>query len=175
VTHRSRTDQLTGLYNRRAFDEKLGQIRMEYQRYGQPCSLIIADVDFFKRVNDTYGHDGGDAVLQAVAATFRENVRVVDICARMGGEEIAVLLPQTGMQGALESAERLRQALEARVIRHAARELQVTASFGVACYPETAGTWDGLFSAADRALYEAKHDGRNCVKSAEATRVATTS
>lgn len=167
VMHRSRTDQLTGLYNRRYFEERLGLVQAEFARSQQPCSIIVADVDFFKKVNDTYGHDAGDAVLKAVAAVFRENVRAIDTCARFGGEEIAVLLPNTALDGALESAERLRAALESRTIRHAAREIRVTASFGVATYPSTSRTWEALFTAADRALYEAKRGGRNCVRHAE--------
>ena len=166
VERRARTDQLTGLWNRRHFDEEIKRVRMQAQRKPEPCSLVIADVDFFKKVNDTYGHDAGDAVLKAVAQTFRENVRELDVCARFGGEEIAVLLPATPAAGALELAERLRHALEQRVIRHAAREIRVTASFGVASFPETARSWDALFGGADKALYEAKRDGRNRVKSA---------
>jgi diguanylate cyclase (GGDEF)-like protein len=173
VTHSSRTDQLTGLYNRRYFEERLGIVRAEFARHQQPCSVIVADVDFFKKVNDTYGHDAGDAVLRAVAATFRENVRAIDLCARFGGEEIAVLLPNTTIEGALESAERLRNALERRTIRHATREIQVTASFGVATFPTTSRTWESLFNAADRALYEAKRSGRNCVRSAEPVATVT--
>lgn len=177
VERRARTDQLTGLYNRRHFDEELGRIRARAQRatLPDPCSLLLADVDFFKKVNDTYGHDGGDAVLKAVARTFRERVREVDVCARFGGEEIAVLLPSTPVAGALELAERLRLALEALVIRHAGREIRVTASFGVASYPETARTWESLFVAADKALYEAKRGGRNQVRSSPAVSEAATS
>jgi len=168
VEQRARTDQLTGLFNRRYFDDELGKIRARSGRltHPEPNSLVIADVDFFKKVNDTYGHDAGDAVLKAVAQTFRESVRELDICARFGGEEIAVLLPTTPLAGAVELAERLRQALERRVIRHGGREIRVTASFGVSSHPEAARTWDALFVGADRALYDAKREGRNCVRSA---------
>ncbi|HEX4933487.1 MAG TPA: GGDEF domain-containing protein, partial [Gemmatimonadaceae bacterium] len=167
VEHRARTDQLTGLYNRRHFDEQLAHIKARALRatLPEPCALVIADVDFFKKVNDSYGHDAGDAVLKAVARTFRERVRELDVCARFGGEEIAVLLPATPLAGALELAERLRHALEGQVIRHAGREIRVTASFGVAAWPETARTWDSLFTGADKALYEAKRGGRNQVRS----------
>jgi diguanylate cyclase (GGDEF)-like protein len=166
VERRARTDQLTGLFNRRHFDEEIK--RLKVLRNPVSCSLVIADVDFFKKVNDTYGHDGGDAVLRAVAATFREGIREQDVCARFGGEEIAVLLPSTPTGGAVELAERLRQALERRVIRHAGKEIRVTASFGVANFPESARTWEALFAVADKALYEAKRDGRNRVKSSPA-------
>lgn len=175
VEQQARTDQLTGLYNRRHFDEEFGKVRARAQRatLPEPCSLVIADVDFFKKVNDTYGHDGGDAVLKAVARTFRDRVREVDVCARFGGEEIAVLLPSTPLAGALELAERLRLALEAQVIRHAGRDIRVTASFGVASFPETARTWESLFVGADRALYEAKRSGRNQVRSSPPVAEAT--
>jgi diguanylate cyclase (GGDEF)-like protein len=127
---------------------------------------VVADIDFFKNVNDTYGHDGGDAVLQSVAQAFQEGVRNVDTCARYGGEEIAVLLPQTGMDGARDFAERLRKALESRVVSHSGRDISVTASFGVATYPESVASHDGLFPSADRALYQAKAEGRNRVRCA---------
>jgi len=166
VTRRARTDQLTGLANRRHFDEQLARVLAETDRFGGSASLVVADIDFFKNVNDTYGHDGGDVVLQSVAQTFQDGVRNVDICARYGGEEIAVLLPQTGLDGARDFAERLRKSIEARVVTHSGREISVTASFGVATYPDSVPTHDGLFPAADRALYQAKAEGRNRVRSA---------
>jgi len=166
VTRRARTDQLTGLANRRHFDEQITRVLAETDRFGGSASLVVADIDFFKAVNDTYGHDGGDAVLQSVAQTFQDGVRNVDTCARYGGEEIAVLLPQTGIDGARDFAERLRKAIESRVVLFAGREISVTASFGVATYPDSIGTHDGLFPAADRALYQAKAEGRNRVRCA---------
>jgi diguanylate cyclase (GGDEF)-like protein len=165
----ARVDQLTGLWNRRHFDEQLDRVLKETDRHGVPCSLIVADVDHFKRVNDTFGHEAGDEVLKHVGRTFADGVRTVDICARFGGEEIAVLLPHTGLVGAMELAERLRRALETRPARFQARDIAVTASFGVACYPETAAAHDGFFHAADRALYQAKSEGRNRVKAASAS------
>ena len=166
VTRRARTDQLTGLANRRHFDEQLARVLAETDRFGGSASLVVADIDYFKNVNDTYGHDGGDVVLQSVAQTFQDGVRNVDICARYGGEEIAVLLPQTGLDGARDFAERLRKSIEARVVVHSGRSIKVTASFGVATYPESVPTHDGLFPAADRAMYQAKAEGRNRVRSA---------
>ena len=164
VTRRARTDQLTGLANRRHFDEQITRVLAETDRFGGSASLVVADIDYFKAVNDTYGHDGGDAVLQSVAQTFQDGVRNVDTCARYGGEEIAVLLPQTGLDGARDFAERLRKAIEGRVVSHLGRDISVTASFGVATYPESVPTHDGLFAAADRALYQAKAEGRNRVR-----------
>jgi diguanylate cyclase (GGDEF)-like protein len=105
-------------------------------------------------------------VLQSVAQTFQEGVRNVDTCARYGGEEIAVLLPQTNIDGARDFAERLRKAVETRVVLHDGREISVTASFGVATYPESVGSHDALFPTADRALYQAKAEGRNRVRCA---------
>jgi diguanylate cyclase (GGDEF)-like protein len=166
VTRRARTDQLTGLANRRHFDEQIARVLAETDRFGGSASLVVADIDFFKAVNDTYGHDGGDAVLQSVAQTFQEGVRNVDTCARYGGEEIAVLLPQTNMDGARDFAERLRKAVETRVVMHDGREISVTASFGVATYPDSVAAHDALFPTADRALYQAKAEGRNRVRCA---------
>lgn len=166
----ARTDQLTGLWNRGHFDESMVRVLKETDRFGPPSSLILADIDHFKSVNDTYGHEAGDAVLRRVAETFMKELRTVDICARYGGEEIAILLPQTALDGARQTAERLRAALEKRSLYHGGRQIQVTASFGVATYPEAVATHEGLLPAADRALYQAKHDGRNRVKAAEPTR-----
>ena len=166
VTRRARTDQLTGLANRRHFDEQIARVLAETDRFGGAASLVVADIDFFKAVNDTHGHDGGDAVLQSVAQAFQDGVRNVDTCARYGGEEIAVLLPQTNMDGARDFAERLRKAIETRVVVYAGRSISVTASFGVATYPDSVATHDALFPTADRALYQAKAEGRNRVRCA---------
>ena len=163
VAERSRTDQLTGLANRRHFDEQLARMLAESDRFERPVSLVLADVDHFKKVNDTHGHDAGDLVLQAVATAIRESVRGVDVCARFGGEEIAVLLPGTSSAGAAELAERLRVRVGGRRVRFAGKELAVTASFGVATYPEPIPSRDRLFAAADKALYDAKRGGRDRV------------
>lgn len=166
VSRRARTDALTGLYNRRAFDEQLERLLAHADRFGHSVSLILADVDHFKQVNDTWGHESGDTVLKSIARTFNEGVRAVDICARFGGEEIAVLLPETSLPGAAELADRLRKAVAAQPISAQGNPIRVTISCGVACYPDGVLTKEALFAAADRALYEAKSAGRNCVKSA---------
>jgi diguanylate cyclase (GGDEF)-like protein len=158
------TDQLTGLRNRRYFDEQLSERLEEAIRYQQPLALVVCDIDKFKVVNDSYGHEAGDEVLRQVARVFRDRARTADICARYGGEELVVLLPETGAEGARELAERLRQAVERRPVRHGGREISVTASFGVAAFPDCASTKDELFPAADHALYAAKSGGRNQVK-----------
>jgi diguanylate cyclase (GGDEF)-like protein len=168
ASKRARTDPLTGLANRRWFEDKIDQALNEADRFGVPVSLVLVDLDHFKRVNDTWGHEAGDLVLRKVARMLAEGVRTVDTVARYGGEELAILLPQTAMAGAVELSDRLRRMVAARTIHFQATEIMITASFGVASYPESAPSRDTLFPAADRALYEAKHSGRNCVRSASA-------
>ncbi|NUQ19376.1 MAG: GGDEF domain-containing protein, partial [Gemmatimonadaceae bacterium] len=165
---KARTDPLTGLSNRRHFDEQLQRIVSDSLAHGTPASLVVADVDHFKRVNDTYGHEAGDAVLKAVARVFLDCLRAEDVCARYGGEEIAILLPETSVDRAQEVAERVRRAIAAKPVKHGDRSITVTASFGVAGYPESTALRDALFPAADRALYEAKAGGRDQVKVAAA-------
>ena len=171
VSRRARTDALTGLANRRHFDEQLKRVVAETDRFGGTCSLILVDLDHFKTVNDEHGHEAGDTVLKHVAQVLCDAVRTVDLCARYGGEEIAVLLPQTSQQGAFELAERLRSTLVSRAANHKSERIPVTASFGVATYPVPVPYGDWLLPAADKALYEAKAAGRNCVKVIQAKHV----
>lgn len=166
VSRRASTDALTGLPNRRAFDEHLAHLLAHADRFGHSLSLVMADVDHFKRVNDTWGHEAGDLVLKTISKTLQDGVRAVDVCARFGGEEIALLLPQTALTGAAELADRLRQAVSEQSVMWQGDPISVTISCGVACYPDGVLTKEALFAAADRALYEAKSAGRNCVKSA---------
>jgi diguanylate cyclase (GGDEF)-like protein len=175
VDKRARTDQLTGLWNRHHFGEQLQRTLNEADRYGTQVSLVLVDIDHFKRVNDTWGHEAGDAVLRQVARILQEGVRSVDICVRYGGEEIALLLAQTDSDHAVEVAERLRARIAAQPMRHNGAEIPVTASFGVATYPETVKVRDQLFPASDKALYIAKHEGRNRVRAKPATRGRTAS
>lgn len=170
VDRRARTDALTGLYNRMHFGEQLTRILAEADRYNHPVSLVLMDIDHFKKVNDTWGHEAGDTVLKHVARVLQDGVRAVDICVRYGGEEIAMLLSQTDSAHAVEVAERLRIRIAGTPIRHGPSEIHCTASFGVATYPETVKVRDQLFPAADKALYIAKHDGRNCVRAKPATK-----
>ncbi|HEX5972338.1 MAG TPA: sensor domain-containing diguanylate cyclase [Gemmatimonadaceae bacterium] len=163
---RSRTDRLTGLYNRAHFDEQLEKQIALADRYG-PVSLVMVDIDHFKRVNDSFGHEAGDAVLRRVAGLIQEAARSTDICVRYGGEEIALLLPQTGQAAARLMAERLRERIAATVAFHKGAAIPVTASFGVATYPETVTDSEKLFPQADEALYRAKAEGRNCVRYAD--------
>jgi diguanylate cyclase (GGDEF)-like protein len=161
VTARAATDELTGLPNRRMFDERIKQHLAECDRFDQVLSLILCDVDHFKRVNDQHGHKAGDLVLAAIARALAHGIRNIDICARYGGEELAILLPQTPIERAREVAERLRRTVEALRVPIDGGTISVTASFGVACYPTSGGGRESLFQNADRALYTAKSEGRN--------------
>ena len=175
VDRRARTDALTGLWNRMHFGEQLTRVLAEADRYEHPVSLVLMDIDHFKKVNDTWGHEAGDAVLRQVARVLQDAVRAVDICVRYGGEEIAMLLAQTDSAHAIEVAERLRVRVGETLIKHGVSEIRVTASFGVATYPETVKVRDQLFPAADKALYIAKHDGRNRVRAKPANKGRTAS
>ncbi len=173
VDRRARTDALTGLWNRMHFGEQLQRTLAEADRYGHPVSLVLVDIDHFKSVNDTWGHEAGDTVLKQVARVLQDGVRGVDICVRYGGEEIALLLAQTESARAVEVAERLRARIAALRVRHNGAEIPVTASFGVATYPETVKVRDQLFPSSDKALYIAKHAGRNCVRAKPASKGST--
>lgn len=164
-SRRSRTDALTGLWNRRHFDEQLERVLAETDRFGGSCALVICDIDFFKKVNDSYGHDAGDAVLVQVSEVLRAGVRTVDVCARLGGEELAMILPQTSVEGAVELADRLRQHIEALAVPHDGVTVRVTVSMGVATYRAGEAGKGLLFKRADEKLYLAKNAGRNRVES----------
>jgi diguanylate cyclase (GGDEF)-like protein/PAS domain S-box-containing protein len=164
------TDGLTGLANRRAFDEMLDREWKRTLREGSQVSLLLLDLDRFKEFNDTYGHQVGDDCLRAVAAAVRGAVRATDIAARYGGEEIAVILPSTGLAGGVEAGEKVRSAVEALQITHGSDPAGigwVTVSVGVAtALSRHGGTMrmpESLLLAADNALYKAKREGRNQV------------
>jgi diguanylate cyclase (GGDEF)-like protein len=163
------TDGLTGLVNRRRFNELLDQRLREAARYQRPLSLLLLDIDHFKKVNDTHGHPAGDAVLRGVAKLLQKSARETDVAARYGGEEMALILPETDAQGALAIAERLRKLVEQA--RHPTEQgaLKVTVSIGISTAgvnSQAAETPAGLLEEADRALYRAKHGGRNRVEAA---------
>lgn len=169
LAERSLTDSLTGLRNRRFFDERLPEEFRRAQRYGDHLSLIMVDLDHFKSVNDRHGHQVGDVVLREAGALIRDSIRDPDICSRYGGEEFAVILPKTHLSGALAVAERVWKALAGKeyVVRGPSGSpdrVHVTASLGVAFYPSREVTSAELLVAtADRALYDAKAKGRNRV------------
>ena len=167
VERQANTDGLTELPNRRHFEEALEGEISRAERFGGSLALILADLDDFKQVNDRYGHQAGDDVLQTFADILRATVREIDLPARYGGEEFAVLLPQTDLEGAQRLAERLCKALAARPMpTHPGALVAVTASFGVAAFPDSP-TPAALFAAADEALYRAKRSGKNCVVAAD--------
>ena len=168
VERQASTDGLTELPNRRHFEEALEGEITRAERFGGSLSLVLADLDDFKQVNDRFGHQAGDDVLQTFAEILRSTVREIDLPARYGGEEFAVLLPQTDLEGGQRLAERLRRALVSRPMSAGPGGLMaVSASFGVATFPQ-ASTPAALFAAADEALYRAKRRGKNCVVCADA-------
>ena len=162
LTVEASTDALTGLANRRHLEEYLAEQFRISSRYGTPLSLIIFDIDFFKRVNDEHGHPVGDQVLREVAVVLQRTMREADLCARFGGEEFVAVLPATSIEGALDSAERVRVAVEKQAMLTAGGKLSVTISGGVSSYRSgEQPSHDWLLKEADMALYEAKRTGRN--------------
>src|SRR6185437_8896326 len=168
------TDGLTGLYNRRRLMETLDVEAERSERGAGPFSVLMVDVDHFKKYNDTHGHQAGDAVLTRVAGILKEITRQVDCAARYGGEEFLVLLPQTPVDGAAEVAERLRSQLKASGANGGGDA--VTVSVGVAEFPKNGDTTQSVIAAADAALYRAKADGRDrVVRSAVSAKPTRTS
>jgi diguanylate cyclase (GGDEF)-like protein len=160
-------DGLTRLFIRRHFEQRLGEELRRAERYGLTLSLLLMDIDHFKRFNDTYGHQVGDEVLRLVARTVKASIRDLDVPGRFGGEELLVLMPETDGIGALAMAERVRAAIEAAGLPGPTGEpLRVTVSVGVATWPGDARDADGLVEAADKALYRAKAEGRNRTRAA---------
>ncbi|MDX9755039.1 MAG: diguanylate cyclase [bacterium] len=160
------TDELTKLFNRRHFFEKFRQEMERAKRYQHPLSCVMLDIDFFKKVNDQYGHQAGDRIIQKVAALLKETTRQSDIAARYGGEEFVLLLPETDGESALAVAEKIRQAVENSAITlDNGQTTQCTVSLGVASVPPAAlsntTNCDSLINQADMALYQAKQSGRN--------------
>ena len=156
-------DPLTGLYNRRFLEESFGRELILAERSQYPLSVVIADLDHFKAVNDRDGHLAGDAVLRVFSGSLKGCARASDIVCRYGGEEFLLVFPHLTREGAIERAEELRRELEATEVHHGAAPITVTASFGVASFPHDGRSCDELIAAADRALYAAKTGGRNRV------------
>jgi diguanylate cyclase (GGDEF)-like protein len=160
---RSISDTLTGLHNRRFLYETLPREIVRAKRNGTTIGVIIVDLDHFKRINDTYGHEAGDMALRWVGGVLKESVRGSDVVCRHGGEEFCVVLPEASGAGAQTKAEEIRAALEALKLDYSGQPLKITASFGVAIYPEHGMDADTLLRLADEALYNAKSAGRNRV------------
>ncbi|MBW3095877.1 GGDEF domain-containing protein [Pseudohoeflea coraliihabitans] len=162
LEHAAVTDALTGMHNRRYFDDAMREYLAAFTKIDKPVGMIILDLDHFKVVNDTHGHDVGDAVLRQVALCLREFTRYHDVVARIGGEEFAILSPNTPQRQLFDLAERIRRAVEALTIIDGDLHLKVTVSAGIA-------VWDGqesgeqLYRRTDKQLYKAKRAGRNRV------------
>jgi diguanylate cyclase (GGDEF)-like protein len=162
--HLSMRDPLTGLYNRRYLDETMARELPRARRLGESTGVILIDLDEFKRLNDTFGHDAGDNVLERVGDLLRSATRNSDIACRFGGEEFAVILPNATLQVARNRAEAIRSALEALKLDFGGRSLgSLTLSAGVASLPPHGQSWSDVLQQADRALYVAKQAGRNRV------------
>jgi diguanylate cyclase (GGDEF)-like protein len=164
----SHHDGLTSLYNHAYLQELLDRELSLAQRHARQLSVLMFDIDWFKQVNDTYGHQTGDGVLRRIGQVVKHTIRVSDLAARYGGEEFMVILPETGREGAVELAERLRTRVAAERFHTASGDLGITISVGVVTYD--AGDADcpkhEIIEATDRALYASKNAGRNCVTAA---------
>jgi diguanylate cyclase (GGDEF)-like protein len=170
LTRQAQTDSLTNLANRRALDERLDVEVDHARRLGTNVAFVIADIDDFKSINDSYGHQTGDDVLRRVGRAFAEAVRELDLPGRYGGEEFAIVLPGTNLSGARALSEKIRKNLEELLVTTPdGSPFQLTASFGAACFPAQSGV-EELVAAADAALYEAKRTGKNRVVTATAKR-----
>lgn len=157
------TDSVTGLYVRRYFSERFSEELKRSKRYKFNFAFLMIDIDGFKNCNDTYGHLVGDVVLRDIARLIKENLREIDIVSRYGGEEFAVLLPETGAPGARLAAERLRKRVEENLFIAYDEKLRLTISIGIALYPKDSVEEGTLIERADTALYEAKRSGKNVV------------
>lgn len=156
-------DGLTQVHNKRHFQESLEREFARSKRYGNPFSLVLFDIDHFKKINDTYGHLAGDEVLRKLGPLLKKRVRTNDIVARVGGEEFAVILPEAGQAGGLALAEKLRSLVESEEFIYNGILVPVTVSLGVASYEAHTENAEAVVSLADEKLYEAKRGGRNRV------------
>jgi two-component system cell cycle response regulator len=159
----ARRDGLTGLLNHATFQSRLAELLSEARKNGSSLSIVIADVDHFKQFNDRHGHQAGDFVLRSVASLLERHIPERAIAARYGGEEFVCVLPGSDMENATQQAESLRFALEQEELEFEGTSLRVTASFGVATFPQNADSPAGLIREADTAMYAAKRSGRNRV------------
>lgn len=163
------TDSLTGLHNHKHLMEKIASEVTRSERHNHPFAVLMIDIDYFKKYNDTYGHQAGDDVLRRMASIFMESIRSSDYAARYGGEEFMILLPETGMDEALQGAKRIRKQLARETFGDDKKKIPITISMGVATYPEHGEDPETLVSKADAALYQAKKAGRDRVIRARGT------
>jgi diguanylate cyclase (GGDEF)-like protein len=158
-------DPLTGMYNRRYLDDTLERELLRAKRKNTTISIIMVDIDWFKSINDSFGHEAGDTVLTVVAKSLKDGVRGEDVVCRYGGEEFILVLPEASASSALERAEHLRERIAQLEIEHEGTALRkITASFGVASFPDHGQAIEGVIKAADAAMYRAKTGGRNRVE-----------
>ena len=159
----SETDELTGLFNKRAFDKLSHREKAKSQRYGHPFTVLMADADTLKIVNDQYGHGAGDKLITTIAETIKMNLRETDILARYGGDEFVIFLPETSSEQAKEVADRVCEAVAAIKFMIQHQSMAISVSIGMASYPQDSSTVDDILELADRALYASKQAGRNRV------------
>lgn len=165
LEHQSQVDSLTGLFNRRAFEKKICEEFERAQRYRHPISVLILDIDNFKTINDTYGHHGGDAALVKIAETLRERTRRSDFPARFGGEEFVLVLPETDHENALQAATKIHGEIRSCTFGTPAKPFTLTVSIGLSSTSlKPYSDWQQMLDDADRALYSAKHNGKNRVE-----------
>lgn len=166
LQEQANTDSLTGCHNRRCFLEEFGQEFLRTRRYGGDLSVLMLDLDHFKAINDQYGHQAGDRVLKSFVQVCRTHMREVDVMGRLGGEEFAILLPETDIEQAFEIAERLYKAVaEQEIVLESSDPIHVTTSIGIASVAESDPNIEAIINRADVALYKAKEAGRNRVLS----------
>ena len=158
------TDSLTGVANHRHFIEQLSLEMKRTRRSGAPCALLMMDIDRFKAVNDTYGHEAGDAVLVQLTSSIRSALRDIDTFGRLGGEEFAAILPGAGVATAMQVAERLRSCVEGSRVATRAGTIGVTISIGITQASGPDDDADAILRRADNAMYQAKNEGRNCIR-----------
>jgi diguanylate cyclase (GGDEF)-like protein len=159
----SETDELTGLLNMRGFSIAANRLFGQALRYNRPATILMIDSDNLKAVNDSYGHDAGNRLLRQLTRTIQAELRYTDVLARYGGDEFIVLLPETPPKGAIEVAERIRDAVVGAPLEVDSRRIVCSVSIGVACHPDDGNTMDAIVARADRAMYRAKQEGRNRV------------
>ena len=159
------TDFLTEIYNRRFFDESLNNEIEKAQRYNSSLSFIMFDIDYFKNINDTFGHNVGDKVLISLTKLIKENIRKIDIFSRIGGEEFVIILPNTDLEKTKELAIKLKDLVENHVLILDNQEIRITISVGLSTFNENNQTYNEIFKTADTNLYEAKRKGRNIIVS----------
>ena len=159
----SETDELTGIFNMRAFHKMLERVMLQSERYAHAFSILMIDSDSLKAINDSMGHDAGNRLLRNTVKAIQDNLRQTDVIARFGGDEFIVLLPETSARHAMDVAERIRATIESSPLNERGKQMAVTASLGIASFPEHGKDADVIIERADRAMYLSKNAGKNRV------------